>query len=187
LEQAWLEQSQLEQTINLINETILPCKLRLAANDRKLSLYLLLGLLIVVIVAIVLGIFIHFALAGVIILGYIVGLILMIRKVFHENELLRKQIHFNVCLIVRNENERLFLKHNIKCKVGFMTEWLEFHGTQQHHNERIFGNLGGVSALLQSQVIQEFDEEDDEEEEEDIEKDGKGEIKFREEQIEDEI
>ena len=64
---------------------------------------------------------------------------------------------------MRNENERLFLKHNIKAKVGFMTEWLEFHGTQQHHhnNERIFGNLGGVSAVLQSQVIQEFDDEED--------------------------
>ena len=112
----------------MINEFIRPCKLRVADNNHKLSLYLLLGLFIVVIVAIVLGIFVHFALSAVIIVGYIVGLIVMIKKISHENELLRKQIHFNVCLIIRNENERLFLKHNIKAKVGFMTEWLEFHG-----------------------------------------------------------
>lgn len=62
----------------------------MAENDRKLSLYLLLGLFIVTIIAIVLGIFIHFALAAVIILGYIIGLVFMIRKVFVENERLRK-------------------------------------------------------------------------------------------------
>ncbi len=62
----------------------------MAENDRKLSLYLLLGLLIVTIIAIVLGIFVHFALAAVIILAYIVGLVFMIRKCFVENERLRK-------------------------------------------------------------------------------------------------
>jgi|LauGreDrversion4_2_1035121.scaffolds.fasta_scaffold1025708_1 hypothetical protein len=62
----------------------------MAQNDRKLSLYLLLGLLIVVVLAIILGIFVHFALAAVIIVAYIIGLIFMIKKCFVENERLRK-------------------------------------------------------------------------------------------------
>lgn len=90
LDSCWLEFSQLEQTITLINESIRPCKVRMAENDRKLSLYLLLGLFIVTIIAIILGIFVHFALAAVIIVGYIIGLVFMIRKCFVENEILRK-------------------------------------------------------------------------------------------------
>lgn len=62
----------------------------MAENDRKLSLYLLLGILIVTAIAIVLGVFVHFALAAAIIVGYIIGLIIMIRKCFVENERLRK-------------------------------------------------------------------------------------------------
>ena len=62
----------------------------MAQNDRKLSFYLLLGLLIVVILAIILGIFVHFALAAVIIVAYIIGLIFLIKKCFVENERLRK-------------------------------------------------------------------------------------------------
>jgi len=62
----------------------------MAQNDRKLSLYLLLGLLIVVVLAIILGIFVHFALAAVIIVAYIIGLIFLIKKCFVENERLRK-------------------------------------------------------------------------------------------------
>lgn len=98
----------------------------------------MLGLALVAILAIVLGIFVHFGLSIALIVIYIITIIILVRKLVKENERLSKQIHFNVCLMIRNENERLYSKHSLRAKVGFMSQWIEFHAVN-HNNSVLFG------------------------------------------------
>ncbi len=60
------------------------------------------------VLAIVLGIVVHFGVAIAIILIYIISTIIVVRKLVVENDRLTKQIHFNLCLLIRNENDRLY-------------------------------------------------------------------------------
>ena len=90
-------------------------------------LYLLAGLAVVLTLAVILGIAVHFALAIVFIAIYIGGLIYIVKKYQKENDQLLRRIHFNVCLLIRNENERLYSRYNLRAKVGYLSQWIEFH------------------------------------------------------------
>lgn len=84
------------------------------------------------ILAVLLGVVVHFGLAIAVILIYIISTIIVVRKLVSENDRLSKQIHFNLCLLIRNENERLYEKHSLKAKVGHLSRWIEFHGISAH-------------------------------------------------------
>jgi hypothetical protein len=81
----------------------------------------------VAVLAIILGITVHFALGIAMIAVYIIGLVYFIRKNSKENDSLLRKIHFNVCLALRNENERLYQKYNLKARVGYLSNWIEFY------------------------------------------------------------
>lgn len=132
IERSWIEMESLEASIQRINDVIRPSKEKLAQNEKFLFRYLLIGLVIVAILAIILGILVHFALAIVVIILYIIGLAFVIRRFQKENDFLLKKIHFNVCLLIRNENDRFYSRHNIKARVGYLSQWIEFHAVNQH-------------------------------------------------------
>lgn len=75
-----MEPRHLEQSLAKFNQVVSPFKERLAKNDRKMYLYLLAGLLGVLTLAILLGVAVHFAIAIVLILAYLGGLIYIVRK-----------------------------------------------------------------------------------------------------------
>ena len=125
----------------------MPFKERHAKNERVMYLYLLLGLVIVLILAIILGILVHFALALVMIVLYIGGLIYLIRRNSKENDTLLRKIHFNVCLALRNENERLFSRYNIRARVGYLSQWIEFHAISPYGTS-FGGGTCGLPAVI---------------------------------------
>jgi hypothetical protein len=77
--------------------------------------------------AIVLGIHVHFALSIIISLLFFVGLVFLIFRVKRLNAVIHKKIHFNLSLILRNENEKVFSKFSIKARPGYLSKWIEFH------------------------------------------------------------
>ena len=81
---------------------------------------MILGLAIMAVLAIVLGIVVHFGVAIAMIVIYIITTVIVMRKLVAENDRSAKQIHFNICLLIRNENERLYQKHSLRAKVGHM-------------------------------------------------------------------
>ena len=87
---------------------------------------MVLGLAITAILAIIFGIAVHYAVSVVIIALYLCGLVYVVLKFSRLNDILLKKIHFNLCLILRNENERLYSKHNMKARVGHLSQWIEF-------------------------------------------------------------
>lgn len=121
----------LENSIRRINYVIKPSKEKLAQNDTYLFRYLLIGLIIVVALGVIFGILVHFALVIVVLVVYIIGIAFMIRRFQKENDFLLKKIHFNVCLLIRNENDRFYSLHDIKARVGYLSQWIEFHGVNQ--------------------------------------------------------
>lgn len=90
-------------------------------------LYLIAGLAVVLTLAIILGVAVHFAIAIVFLVFYIGGLIYIVKKYQKENDLLLRRIHFNICLLIRNENERLYQRYNLRARVGYLSNWIEFH------------------------------------------------------------
>ena len=121
LERSWIDVKQLESSINKINSIIMPFKERLARNERHMYLYLLGGLALILSLAILLGILVHFALSILLICSYLGGMIYIIRRYQKENNQLLKSIHFNTCLVIRNENERYYSRYNLKARVGFLS------------------------------------------------------------------
>jgi hypothetical protein len=98
-------------------------------------LYLLMGFAIALGLSLVFGFFVHYALSIILICLYFAGLIYIVRKYHRENDSLQRAIHFNTCLAVRNENERLYSRYNLRARVGFLSQWLEFH---QHSSANHF-------------------------------------------------
>lgn len=121
LERSWIDIKHLEMSLNRINKVILPFRQRLAQNERRMFLYLLLGFAITIGLSLVFGFFVHYALSIVLICLYFGGLIYIVRKYQRENESLQRAIHFNTCLTVRNENERLYSRYNLRARVGFLS------------------------------------------------------------------
>jgi hypothetical protein len=58
--------------------------------------------------------------------------------------------------VVRNENERLYSKFNLRARVGFLSQWLEFHaqfgggGSTFNQNGVSLGNNQGVGGHMMS-------------------------------------
>jgi len=127
LERSWIDVKQLEQSISRINNVVLPFRLSLARNERKMYMFLLLGFVAALGLALLFGFLVHYALSIVLICLYFGGLIYIVKKYHKENDMLLRAIHFNTCLTVRNENERLYSRYNLKARVGFLSQWLEFH------------------------------------------------------------
>ena len=127
LERSWIDINSLEASLNRINSVICPFKEELAKNEKRMYIYLLAGLLMVLILAVIFGIFVHIALAVVMIAIYIGGLIYIVKKYNKQNDHLLKRIHFNVCLLLRNENERFYQRYNLRARVGYLSNWIEFH------------------------------------------------------------
>lgn len=73
--------------------------------------YLLFGLIIVGILAIALGVTLSFIISIVIALFYFGSFIFLIIAVKRKNATLLKRTHFNLSLVLRNENDRLYSKH----------------------------------------------------------------------------
>ncbi len=112
---------QLEQSISRINNVVLPFRLSLARNERKMYMFLLLGFVAALGLALLFGFLVHYALSIVLICLYFGGLIYIVKKYHKENDMLLRAIHFNTCLTVRNENERLYSRYNLKGRVGFLS------------------------------------------------------------------
>jgi hypothetical protein len=89
--------------------------------------YLFVGLILTVGLAFVFALFVHFAVAIVLGVLYCLGLIfLLVKTKLLSHELVLKS-HFNLCLLLKNENERLFYKRGVQLRPGYLSKWIEVH------------------------------------------------------------
>lgn len=95
--------------------------------DKIILYYLLFGLIFTGILALVIGILSSFLISLFIAFLYFSLLILLIAKIRKMSTYMNLKLHFNLSLILRNENERLYNKYNIKARPGYLSKWIEFH------------------------------------------------------------
>ena len=63
-----------------------PYKLQIDKNDRKITLFMVLGLILMTTLAVILGIVVHFGLSIAMIVIYILSMIFIVRKLLREND-----------------------------------------------------------------------------------------------------
>lgn len=126
--------SEFENSVHRINAIVKPLKVKHSFYDKVLLLYLILGILVVGALAIVLGVFVHFSVAIVMAFVYFAGFVLLLLKIRKIHNKLLIKTHFNLSLIIRNENDRLYSKYGIKARPGFLSKWIEFHWSHPFHS-----------------------------------------------------
>ncbi len=99
-----LSYGELENSIIKVTKLLLPFKEKIAECDRICILYGIIGVLMVSILSVVCGIYVSFILSLVLSFLYLVGLVFLLYKSKKLTSLLVKKTHFNLALILRNEN-----------------------------------------------------------------------------------
>ena len=85
------------------------------------------GMIITAVLSLILGLIITYIISIAILLTYLGGLVFVFYKIKDLNKLILLRIHFNLALVLRNENERLFKYYGIRARPGNLSRWIEFH------------------------------------------------------------
>jgi len=85
------------------------------------------GIVITAVLALILGLIITYIISIAILLTYFAGLVLVFYKVRNLNKIMLLRMHFNLALVLRNENERLYKYYGIRARPGNLSRWIEFH------------------------------------------------------------
>jgi hypothetical protein len=120
-----MDADEFQESIRRINENTKPIKAKIHFNDRLFMFYMLFGLIALAVVGVILGIFVHYAIAIVLSVLYFGGLVFIIVRVKKINSSLLLSEFFNLCLVVKNENVNNYHQYGMKMRVGFLGKWLE--------------------------------------------------------------
>lgn len=122
-----IERQELQDTVNLINKTLDPFKSKQSLFEKMIMFYLFIGLLLAVGLGFIFALFVHFAIAIVIGVLYGLGLVFLLVKTKLLNHELLLKTHFNLCLLLKNENQRLYQRRGVKLRPGYLSKWIEVH------------------------------------------------------------
>ena len=114
--------------VEMINKKIEPYRNPLVKQSRIMMLYTLLGIFVVTVCSILFSIYLSFFFAIFMVILYFIGLYKIRRKTREESVKAEKTVIFNLALILHNLNaSSLESKCKLKCKVGHLAQWVEFH------------------------------------------------------------
>lgn len=163
LNKSGLSIDEFEGIIQQINKVVEPIKEQYSSNEKMIITYVLFGLFIVTTLSIALGIIISFIIPIILTLCYFSGFAILLIRVQKKNSHLLKRIHFNLSLVLRNENDRLLIRHGIKARPGYLSKWIEFHAcdpltgkriSNAYHSQYLNSNLSnGISRKEDSMRI----------------------------------
>ena len=122
-----LDIGEFKEAIMRINAVMEPLRKQIDKNERILQGYLVGGLLLTLLLAVIFAVHVHFAVSIVLGLLYFVGLKILVDKLKQRDLLVTRNIHFNLALCLKNENERVFSRFGIKARPGYLSKWIELH------------------------------------------------------------
>lgn len=115
----------------MINQQLHPFNNKISKNDQILLLYLLIGVAVVAAISISCAIYSSYIISIFCGLFYSFGFVGLLMFLKIQNQIEIKKIHFNLAMILKNENERLFRHHRVRARPGFLSRWLELHIIQK--------------------------------------------------------
>jgi len=104
-----------------------PLKEAYSFQEKLIIYYILFGLFVITPLATYFGITFSFIVPSILCALYFAGFIYLVVRVQQRNGLLLKRIHFNLAVVLRNENDRGLVQHGIKARPGYLGKWIEFH------------------------------------------------------------
>ena len=96
-----------------------------AVFDRLILFYLVFGMMITAIVSVLLGVFVHYAISIALGCLYFLALGIFVICIKRWTGRLIKHSHFCLSLMLHAENNRLYMKHGVILRPGFMAKWIE--------------------------------------------------------------
>jgi hypothetical protein len=116
-----------EESVARINKVVHPMNHDFSQNEKLIIYYIMFGLTMVVALAVALGIKLSYLISVFVCLAYIAGFSILVMYVKKKNSALSIKIHFNLALAIRNENDRILMRHGIKARPGYLSKWVEYH------------------------------------------------------------
>lgn len=112
-------------TVAQVNKILKPLRGKVAAYDRFILLYLIIGLLVTAGVSTLWAIFLHYAPAIIFSIIYFVVLGIFIYVTKKKSSMLIRHAHLWLSLYLHAENNRYYMNKNIVLRPGFMAKWIE--------------------------------------------------------------
>lgn len=116
-----------EACLGRVNTVLGPLRTKYSFQERLILFYILFGIFVVTTLAVILGINYSYVYPVVFTILYFIGFSYLVFRVQKTNNQLLKKIHFNLALVLRNENDQLLNKHGIRARSGYLGKWIEFH------------------------------------------------------------
>lgn len=157
LSSSGLSIDEFEACIGRINSVMSPLKEAHSLQEKLIVYYILFGILVITSLAIYIGIKVSYIISIVMAVLYFAGFIYLVLRVQQKNSYLVKKIHFNLAVVLRNENDRLLVPHGIKARPGYLSKWIEFHqcvpgkGTLNRRNKKNDMNGSGAQLVLEDE------------------------------------
>jgi hypothetical protein len=122
-----ITQREFSESVTQANETLMPLR-GLATRTEIYSILILgIGLLLVLTAGILLGYFVSYYITLAMCVVYIAFLVVFILCIRRRNSRLLVHSHVALALLVRCLNNRLYLRHKVLVRPGYLGKWLEFN------------------------------------------------------------
>lgn len=116
----------------VINRRIHEHRTKLVKQTKFIMAYVLLGILFMATLITVIAVYLSAWLSCFVVLAYFIGLFLIQRRAAKITALMEKFVFFNMAVAIHNLNKTtLEPKHKIKCKLGHLGQWIEFHSLRR--------------------------------------------------------
>ena len=118
--------------VSTINDKVAYYRRKIVKQLKIMIWYMLLGMFVVTISSVFFSIYINYVFSFFMVAVYFLGLYLIRRKTTKLSAQAEKEFFFNLALIVFNFNEETLVpKYKLKCTLGHLGQWVEFHSLRQ--------------------------------------------------------
>ena len=94
--------------------------------------YVLLGIVFMAIFITLIAVYLSAWLSFIVVLAYFIGLFLLQRKSTRVSATMEKYVFFNLAFSIHNLNKTVLeSKHKMRCKLGHLGQWIEFHSLRR--------------------------------------------------------
>ena len=121
--------------VALINQKIYSYRNKQVHATKLYLGYILIGLFVVVLFITMVAVFLSFWLSFVAVVFYFIGLFCLGKRTSKVQSEMDKAVFFNMAFVIHNLNKtELEKKYQMRCKLGHMGQWIEFHSLRRRSN-----------------------------------------------------
>lgn len=121
-------------TIKSANEILLPYNGLVAKSDCFFLIGLAIGLALTLSIGLILGALYSYIITFVLVSVFVLVILILLFWMKKRNAKLLVYAHLALSVFVRCENNRLYLKHKVLVRPGYLAKWIEFNMVSSNNN-----------------------------------------------------